>query len=443
MRSPTRSALYGCIAAMAVMALAAAGSEGLSASGLLSAPVWRGIPLVAAACVLGVLLTGWIAIGVVDGLFDDIERVRVVALTGRLVARAAPAVESEELSRMVAALQDRTLQSDTSWEAGRLTAVLAAIDDPFLAITDAGQISLINGSAKALLGKGSVGGSLLSVLDRDTVLAALATPTGTASEWTFEHADGRRLVARVAALPDTGGAVLRFSGGVGPSTARDIEHDLRLHDSPPSGGFGDDTPLDCLPSLVFDSETTGLDLRMDRIVSVGGIRLHGRRGFPATRFEELIDPGIPIPPRATAIHGIGDAMVQGAPSLQQLWPDLRRRWEGVVMIGHNTGFDIAMLREEARRTGLEWQEPAYLCTLLLAAALWPEQRDLNLEALAARLLIDTHGRHTALGDALVTADLWAAMIPLLADADVHTLADARAFSERAKSVRRLQRAAGW
>lgn len=443
MRSPTRSALYGCIAAMAFMALAAAGSEGLSASGLISGPTWHGIPIVAAACVLGVLLTGWIAIVVVDGLFDDIERVRGVALAGRLVARSAPVVQSEELSRMVAALQAGTVHAETSWEAGRLTAVLAAIEDPFLAITDAGQISLINGNAKALLGKVAVGGSLLSVLDRETVLAALAAPAETASEWTFEHADGRRLMARVAALPDTGGAVLRFSGGVVAPAARDVEHDLRLHDCPPSGGFEDDTPLDSLPTLVFDSETTGLDVRSDRIVSLGGIRLHGRRSFPATRFEELIDPGIPIPPRSTAIHGIGDAMVHGAPSLRQLWPDLLKRWDGVVMLGHNTGFDIALLREEARRTGLAWQEPAYLCTLLLAAALWPEQRDLNLEALAARLLIDTHGRHTALGDALVTADLWAAMIPLLADAGVHTLAEARAFSERAKSVRRLQRAAGW
>ncbi|MGE4218126.1 MAG: exonuclease domain-containing protein [Alphaproteobacteria bacterium] len=441
MRISTRSALYAGIAAMAVMTLIAAGSEALSAYGLASVPVWHGIPAVAAACVLGVVLAGWIVIVVVDGLFDDIERLRAAALTGRLGAGSIPEVQSPELSRMAAALAARCGGAERDADANRLSAVLAAFDDPILSITDAGQISLINGAAKTLLGKVALGGSLMSVLDRATVLAVLGSPEG--QGWTFEHADGRRLHARSVPLPEAGGAVLRFASEQEERGAGDLEHDLRLHDRPPSDGFHDDTPLDRLPALVFDSETTGLDVQSDRIVALGGIRLHGARGFPATRFEELVRPDIPIPPRSTAIHGIGDAMVRDAPTLRQLWPQLRARWDGAVLVGHNIGFDIAVLRAEARRAALDWNEPPYLCTLLLAAALWPEQQDLNLEALAARLLIDTHGRHTALGDALVTAAIWSALIPLLADAGVRTLADARAFAERAGSVRRLQRTAGW
>lgn len=443
MRNSTRSALYACIAAMAGVALCGAGFEMLSAFGMAWRPIWHGIPLVAAGSVLGVIAIGWIAIGVIDGHFDDIERVRAVALTGHLGEEAMPRPESPELERLVAALSVGMRVHDAAEDGGRLTALLAAFDEPLLAITEAGQISLVNGAAKALLGRAGVGSSILGIFDGAALEATLSLKAGEVSVRSLHHLDGRRLTVRMVALPDTGGALLRFAGAVDSATPGEVEHDLRLHDLPPPGGFTDETPLECLPTLVFDSETTGLDVRTDRVVAMAGLRLHGRRSYPATRFEELVNPGRPIPPRATAIHAIGDAMVEVAPRFDALWPDLLRRWAGTVVVGHNIGFDLAILGAETARAGLAWQAPPHLCTLLLAAALWPSETDLNLESVASRLAVAPHGRHTALGDALMTAAVWAGMIPLLADRGVHTLADARRFSERAKSVRRLQRAAGW
>ena len=79
----------------------------------------------------------------------------------------------------------------------------------------------------------------------------------------------------------------------------------------------------------------------------------------------------------------------------------------------------------------------------LLSALYPNEEKLGLDAICERFGVEIHGRHTALGDALVTAELWVRMIPLLLDAGVTTLAEARGFAGRATSVISRQSEAGW
>ena len=93
--------------------------------------------------------------------------------------------------------------------------------------------------------------------------------------------------------------------------------------------------------------------------------------------------------------------------------------------------------------GLEWPEPAYLDTLLLAAALDPDLPELSLDALAQRLGVSVYGRHTALGDSLVTAEVFARLVPRLKDRGVATLGEAQAYSRRAKAILKAQEKAGW
>ena len=64
------------------------------------------------------------------------------------------------------------------------------------------------------------------------------------------------------------------------------------------------TPLLALDGVVVDTETTGLDARTARLVQIGAIRLGGGSIDEAERFEQLVDPGVPIPAMASAIHGI-------------------------------------------------------------------------------------------------------------------------------------------
>jgi DNA polymerase-3 subunit epsilon len=85
------------------------------------------------------------------------------------------------------------------------------------------------------------------------------------------------------------------------------------------------------------------------------------------------------------------------------------------------------LQEEA--TGIVFRQPV-LDTLLLSAVVHPNQESHRLEAIAERFNVTVLGRHTALGDALVTAEIWLRLIPLLADQGIHTLRQAREAAQK-------------
>ena len=85
------------------------------------------------------------------------------------------------------------------------------------------------------------------------------------------------------------------------------------------------------------------------------------------------------------------------------------------------------LKEET--TGVRFTQPV-LDTLLLSAVLHPELAAHGLEAIAERMGINPIGRHTALGDAIMTGEVFLRMIPLLAEKGIRTLGEARAASQK-------------
>ncbi|MFP5253167.1 MAG: exonuclease domain-containing protein [Actinomycetes bacterium] len=189
--------------------------------------------------------------------------------------------------------------------------------------------------------------------------------------------------------------------------------------------------LDALTFTVLDTETTGLDPDGgDRIVSLGAVRVVHGRVLRQEVFERLVNPGRPVPAAASAIHGLTDAILADAPPLDEVLPHLVRFAEDTVLVGHDIGFDLRFLEPAARSAGVRLGHPV-LDTLLLDAVLYPSQPDHTLEAIAARLGIGVVGRHTALGDALMTADVLVALIPPLKEAGIHTLADALTASKGA------------
>jgi DNA polymerase-3 subunit epsilon len=224
----------------------------------------------------------------------------------------------------------------------------------------------------------------------------------------------------------------------------EVEHDLGLLDAPPDAvAPSAETRLSDLPVVVLDTETTGLDVANDSIVSIGAVRLHGARLFRNRVFETLVKPGRPIPRSSTAIHGIGDAMVKDAPNLAAAWMSLAPMLANCAVVGHNIGFDLALLKREVEAAGSPWVEPPSLDTVKLASALEPNERDLNLESVARRLGVEHKGRHTALGDSLMTAEVYLRLLPRLAAIGVATLGRAQAFGESAKLVSAAQKGAGW
>jgi DNA polymerase III subunit epsilon len=194
-----------------------------------------------------------------------------------------------------------------------------------------------------------------------------------------------------------------------------------------------------LTCTVFDTETTGLDPVQDEIISIGAVRVLGGRLLRQETFDRLVDPGRSVPPRSVAVHGISTSMVRGQPSIDDVLPLFARYAEDTVLVGHNVGFDMRLLKEKEDRTGVRFGQPV-LDTLLLDAALHPDFEEHSLEAIADRLGVEVVGRHTALGDALVTAEVFLRLMTLLEQRGSGTLGEALAAS-RATLYARLDRSA--
>jgi DNA polymerase-3 subunit epsilon len=188
-----------------------------------------------------------------------------------------------------------------------------------------------------------------------------------------------------------------------------------------------DRPLAALACTVFDTETTGLDPRSDRIVSIAAVRVLNGRVLADDAFEQLVDPGVPVPPASTAIHGIDDAMLAGQPPIDAVLPRFARFAEDTVLVAHNAAFDLRFLQALEGATGVRFAQPV-LDTLLLSALAQPGETRHDLESIARRLGVEVLGRHTALGDAAVTAAVFARLVPMLGERGIVTLGQAQAAS---------------
>ena len=197
------------------------------------------------------------------------------------------------------------------------------------------------------------------------------------------------------------------------------------------------TPLLALDGVVVDTETTGLDARTARLVQIGAIRLGGGSIDEAERFEQLVDPGVPIPAMASAIHGIKDEHVGNAPSFSAIAPEFEAFIGQSVVIGHTIAYDLAVLQREYEMAGRTWRRPRTLDVRDLAELVQPTLSSYDLERLCAWLSIEISGRHTAIGDALATARVFTTLVPLMRQRGIRTLAEAEAAS-RQMSERRAQ-----
>jgi DNA polymerase-3 subunit epsilon len=185
-----------------------------------------------------------------------------------------------------------------------------------------------------------------------------------------------------------------------------------------------------LSYTVFDTETTGLEPSGgDEIIQIGATRIVAGKLRREDCFEQLVDPQRDIPAAGIAIHGIRPEMVAGAPTIDVVLPALHAYAQDTVLVAHNAAFDMRFLEMKEARTGLVFDQPV-LDTLLLSALVHPQQASHRLEEIAARLGVPVLGRHTALGDALVTAEVFLKLVPLLAARGIHTLGQAREAAQQ-------------
>jgi DNA polymerase-3 subunit epsilon len=197
----------------------------------------------------------------------------------------------------------------------------------------------------------------------------------------------------------------------------------------------DDLPLSELAYTVFDTETTGLQPSQgDEIIQIGATRVVNSRLLRHECFDQLVKPQVRLSPGSIAVHGLTRELLAGQPSIDAVLPRFHAFCADTVLVGHNAAFDLRFMQLQEKRTGVRFEQPV-LDTLLLSSVLHPNQATHQLEAIAERMGVPVMGRHTALGDALVTAEIFLKMLPLLAEMGVKTLRQAREASQRSYLAR--------
>lgn len=207
-------------------------------------------------------------------------------------------------------------------------------------------------------------------------------------------------------------------------------YDFDMFNQPGQSPEMDDRLLAEITFAVFDTETTGLDpAGGDKIISIASVRVVNGRLLQDECFDQFVDPERSLPFESTQIHGIQPEMLKGRPTIDKVLPLFDRFVEDMVLVAHNAAFDMRMLQIYEAKTGVKFINPV-LDTLLLSAVVHPVQQDHTLEAIAGRLGVSIVGRHTALGDAIATGEIFIKLIPLLAKMGIYTLKEARKASRK-------------
>jgi DNA polymerase-3 subunit epsilon len=215
-----------------------------------------------------------------------------------------------------------------------------------------------------------------------------------------------------------------------PGDSRPEYYDFDLFKTTEQTHALDDRLLSELSYTVFDTETTGLNPSQgDEVIQIGAARVVNNKLLRQECFEQLVDPKRSIPAATIPIHGITPDMVQGQPTIDQVLPAFHAFAQDTVLVAHNAAFDMRFLQLKEQRIGKVFDNPV-LDTLLLSAVVHPNQDSHRLEALSERFNVPIVGRHTALGDAMVTAEVFVKLIPLLADMGIHTLGQAREAAQK-------------
>ncbi len=196
----------------------------------------------------------------------------------------------------------------------------------------------------------------------------------------------------------------------------------------------DERRLSDLVYTVFDTETTGLDPSQDEIIQIGAARIVNGKLLHQECFEQLVDPRRSISAASIPIHGITPDMVKGQPNIEAVLPAFHTFAQDTVLVAHNAAFDMRFLQLKEKATGVVFEQPV-LDTLLLSAVIHPNQESHRLEAIAERFNVPVIGRHTAMGDAMVTAEIFIQLVPLLAERGIATLGQAREAAQKSYYAR--------
>jgi len=168
--------------------------------------------------------------------------------------------------------------------------------------------------------------------------------------------------------------------------------------------------------VALDIETTGLDSQNDKIIEIGAVRFSGSE--IQDEFNSLINPGKKIPPFISQLTGITDAMVRGAPPVEEVLDQLVDFVKDAPVVGHNVNFDLSFLKKQ----GVLKQNEA-IDTYEMASVILPDEGRYNLRALGQSLSVPIRATHRALDDTKVTQAIYHLMYQIILEQPLSLLAE--------------------
>jgi DNA polymerase-3 subunit epsilon len=159
--------------------------------------------------------------------------------------------------------------------------------------------------------------------------------------------------------------------------------------------------------IILDTETTGLDRKVDRIVEIGAIEMVDLMPTGRT-YHQYCNPLRPVHKEAYRVHGLSDVFLSTKPTFKRIHNTFLRFIGDARLVAHNASFDIGMLNEEMDRLDLDPLQNEVVDTLELAREKHPRRKH-TLDALCSIYNIDDSRRtlHGALLDAELLAEVYA------------------------------------
>lgn len=325
--------------------------------------------------------------------------------------------------------------------------ILSEIPVAVIVVNAARQIVLYDGQACEILERDAparVGGALHDYFTEASVEDACARLTQTESARlavTLESRSGRVYAGHICKLAEQLGYTFMLEA-LDIEAERPLTFDVGLLDAELSDDLAK-TPLSDLTFVVFDTETTGLDAVRDDVVQLAAVRVLRGQIVPGERIDSLVNPGRAIPALATQVHRISDDMVADAPNFEHVCARFCSFATDAVVVAHNAPFDMAFINRGCAAAHRAF-DPPVLDTVLMSAVVFGGAAQHTLDAICARMGIDIpeEARHTALGDAIATADALICMIRALESRGVVTYGDYQREAQKHRGLVKRTAASG-
>ena len=169
--------------------------------------------------------------------------------------------------------------------------------------------------------------------------------------------------------------------------------------------------------VAFDLETTGL-YRQDTIIEIGAVRM--KQGREIERFQTFVDPRCRLHSKTVELTGITDAMLKGAPTIDEILPKFKEFVGDSVLVAHNADFDANFVRRACEQQGIRW-DMTYVDTLTISQCLMPEMGRFSLDVVAKKFDLADFNHHRADDDALVCGKIAGRLFAMLQERGIRDI----------------------